>query len=289
METVYDALKYSLISVIVFGILGNILVIISIVRQKQLLKKNYYFLVLHLAICDLVALFLWLLDRIEIEWVDRPLYLDSTIYCTFSTLSYNIGFIGGVFVMVIISVFRYRATIHPFKTAIKKRKLIIACSFVYVVSLTYGCAVLIHKCYVHSWNTTFSKFTEGFALLFVYLTPTIFMSVAYYKIGRALRRAKENTKRLGSDAVRRKRQIRDRRLFLVCLSTVLCYAVGRLADSVRIIWLIAGENDLLYRYDGILGFAFVLDIVCTHSANPLIYGVLDKKLLKLFKVLKRKT
>ena len=115
------------------------------------------------------------------------------------------------------------------------------------------------------------------------------MSVAYYKIGRALRRAKENTKRLGSDVVRRKRQIRDRRLFLVCLSTVLCYAVGRLADSVRIIWLIAGENDLLYRYDAILGFAFVLDIVCTHSANPLVYGVLHKKLLKLFKVIKRKT
>ena len=47
------AYKYSLTSVVVFGILGNILVIISILRQKKLLMNNYHFVVLHLAICDL--------------------------------------------------------------------------------------------------------------------------------------------------------------------------------------------------------------------------------------------
>ena len=55
-ETAYDVYRYSDAVVLVFGILGNILVIISILRQKQVLKNNYYFLVLHLAICDLGAL-----------------------------------------------------------------------------------------------------------------------------------------------------------------------------------------------------------------------------------------
>jgi hypothetical protein len=51
-KTAYDAYRYSYAVVNVVGILGNILVIISILSQKKLLKNNYYFLVLHLAICD---------------------------------------------------------------------------------------------------------------------------------------------------------------------------------------------------------------------------------------------
>ena len=52
-KTADVAYIYSLAVVLVVGILGNILVIISILRQKKLLKNNYYFLVLNLAICDL--------------------------------------------------------------------------------------------------------------------------------------------------------------------------------------------------------------------------------------------
>jgi hypothetical protein len=52
-KTAYDAYKYSFISVSVFGILSNILVLISIFRQRSLLKNNYYFLVSQLAINDL--------------------------------------------------------------------------------------------------------------------------------------------------------------------------------------------------------------------------------------------
>ena len=51
-----DAVRYSETIIIVFGIIGNIWVILSILKQKIVLKNNYYFLVLHLAICDLAVL-----------------------------------------------------------------------------------------------------------------------------------------------------------------------------------------------------------------------------------------
>ena len=51
-KTAYDVYRYSDVVAIVFGIVGNILVIISILRQKKMLKNNYYFLVLHLAMCN---------------------------------------------------------------------------------------------------------------------------------------------------------------------------------------------------------------------------------------------
>ena len=64
-KTTYDAYRYSYAVVLAVGILGNILVIISILRQKKLLKNNYYFPVLHLAICDLGAPTLILFNHIN--------------------------------------------------------------------------------------------------------------------------------------------------------------------------------------------------------------------------------
>ncbi len=73
----YDA--YILYAVVlVFGILGNILVVISILRQKNVLKSNYYFLVLQLAICDLGALIILLLDAINRHFGVKNHILIST-------------------------------------------------------------------------------------------------------------------------------------------------------------------------------------------------------------------
>ena len=82
-KTAYDAYRYSYAVVLVFGILGNILVIISILRQKKLLKKNYYFLVLHLAICDLGPPILILFNHINRNFVGEQLVINSTKYCVF--------------------------------------------------------------------------------------------------------------------------------------------------------------------------------------------------------------
>ena len=54
-----------------FGVLGNVLIIYSIVSQRSLLRRNYYFLVLHLAFCDLMVLLLSFYDMYE------ALYLNS--------------------------------------------------------------------------------------------------------------------------------------------------------------------------------------------------------------------
>ena len=68
-----DAFGYSCTVVVVFGILGNILVILSILRQKMnLLKNNYYFLVLHLAICDLASLIVHIFNIVDDFWLDEP-------------------------------------------------------------------------------------------------------------------------------------------------------------------------------------------------------------------------
>ena len=78
-----DGFKYSFIAVVVFGILGNSLIILSLLRQKKnRLKNNYYFVVLHLAICDLAALIFQIFYSIDAIWLEEPLSDHSpTITC----------------------------------------------------------------------------------------------------------------------------------------------------------------------------------------------------------------
>ena len=80
-EIEYDACRYSYTLVIVFGILRNILDILSILGQKKnALKNSYYFIVLHLPICDLAVLIFYLFVAVQGFWLEEPLSVHSSIF-----------------------------------------------------------------------------------------------------------------------------------------------------------------------------------------------------------------
>ena len=113
-KTSSDAYRYSLISVFVFGILGNILVIISILRQRKLLKNNYYFLVLQLAICDLGWLVVNFFDVMLLlyNFVEKELIVRNFVtYCLVIRITFLFQ-VTGIYMMLVISVLRYRATVE---------------------------------------------------------------------------------------------------------------------------------------------------------------------------------
>ncbi len=293
----YDVYRYSLIAVTVFGILGNILVIISILRQKNVLKNHYYFLVLQLAICDLGVLIIYLLYDIFWLWLEEPLFDSNKFYCIGVYVSY-IFQIAGIGMMLAISVLRYRATVHALKPAITRRKLKVVCGLVYVVGLIAGYGSIMPECLLSDeFRVVYKKFASGYIILCYYFFPTIFMAVAYFNIGRALFRQNKYIKSVCSNPVRRSapsssfnimKFIRNRKTFFVCLITVLCYAVGMIPFTVYFIWTIAEEYGLIRKYFWISYLASVLEAAGSHSVNPLIYGILDKKLLQFWKTCRKK-
>ena len=300
-----DAYKYSDTIVLVFGILGNIMVILSILRQKNnnALKNNYYFLVLHLAICDLAVLIIYLSITVELYWLKEPLSVHSPmITCHVYVIAMAFQ-LTGVGMMLIISLLRYRATVHPLKSAISRRKLKVACGLLYVVGLIAGGWTHLPECYIKSIvvRVAYWKFRYAVLIFFVYFVPTIFMAVVYYKIALSLIKQNKNMKRVFSNPRRRPapdpsfsilKYIRNRRIFLVCLSTVLCYGIAHIPMSVWFMWFIVDENNLSMKYVWLVYFANVMRVAGSHSLNPLIYGILDKKLLKFCKCCckkKRKT
>ena len=269
---------------VVFGFLGNILVINSIARQRQLLKKNYYFLVLHLAVCDLGALIIQLLFLIA-HHLSIKSYRGCNIPCVVHSF-YQPFHIVGIGMMVMISVLRYRATVHPLKPAIRRVKLRKVCFFVYVVGSITNAGLGVPLCFNEKMNIpSYQKFIDGYDL-FIVLTPVIFLTVCYCKIGRALAEQNKQMKHMGSSKVRN-RHYRDRRICLVCLCTVLCFAVGRLLYLIGFIWGIV-DNTFHSEHLMVTTTGNVLLIAGTHSANPLIYGILDKRMFTFLKLCRKK-
>ena len=294
----YDAYRYSDAVVNVVGILGNILVIISILRQKKLLKNNYYFLVLHLAICDLGPLIILLFDHINGYFVEDPLVITSTKYCVCIYI-YYVFRVAGIGMMLIISLLRYRATVHPLKPDISRRKLKVVCGLMYLVGFIAGYGTYLPLCFMQPNDVAivYYKVFHGYLISCFYFFPTIFMAVVYYKIGQELIKQNRYMKSVCSNPVRRGapdssfnilKFIRNRRTFFVCLITVLCYGIGNIPASVWYILYIAGENHFLLEYVWIVYLARVLRVVGSHSVNPLIYGTLDKKLVTFWKFCRKK-
>jgi hypothetical protein len=293
-----DAYRYSDAVVHVVGILGNILVIISILRQKKLLKNNYYFLVLHLAICDLGVLIIFLFDHINWHYVEDGLVFYSTKYCVFFYI-FLVFQAAGIGMMLIISLLRYRATVHPLKPDVSRRKLKVVCGLVYTVGFIAGYATYLPFCFMQRNDVAivYDKVFSGYVMSCFYFFPTVFMAVVYYKIGRELIKQNKYMKNVCSNPGRRSapdssfnilKFIRNKRTFFVCLITVLCCAIGNIPITVYFILYTAGENDFLMKYVWIAYLTKVLRVAGSHSVNPLIYGRLDKKLLPFWKLCRKK-
>ena len=160
-ETGYDAYRHTLAAVVVFGILGNILIIISILRQKNILKNSYYFLVLHLAICDLGVLIIYLLWSINFQLLEQPLFDFTKFYCLGHYVSHFFQ-VSGIGMMLMISVLRYRATVHPLKPAISRQKLKFVCGLMYIVGLFAGYLPAMPQCFMENWDDGATAYYDYF-------------------------------------------------------------------------------------------------------------------------------
>ena len=276
---------YAFESVVIFGILGNILLIVSIARRKQLLKKNYYFLVLHLAVCDLGALIIQLLCFV-VYHLGVHRYRTFDVRCLFDSF-YQPFHISGIAMMLMVSALRYRATLHPLKPAISRAKLIKVCCVLYVIGLILGLGLAIPRCFnVILRAIIYEKFIEGFDF-FLLFVPATFMFVCYCKISLALVKQNKQIKSTCS-AVVRNRHNSNLRIFLVSLCTVVCFAFGRVVYLVGFIWITADQN-VLSKHFFLMIAGNVLLVAGTHSANPLIYGMIDKRMFRFLKLCRNKT
>ena len=84
--------------------------------------------------------------------------------------------------MLIISLLRYRATVHPLKPDVSRRKLKVVCGLVYIVGFIAGCGTGLPLCFMQ-WNDVaivYHKFYSSYFVLCFYFFPTIFMAHDFF-------------------------------------------------------------------------------------------------------------
>jgi hypothetical protein len=290
----YDFFKYPFFTVVIFGILGNSLVIISILKQRCLQKNNYHFTVFQLAICDLGVLVIVFLELVNAYFVAESIFPNSLIQCLVSDTVF-IFQVAGICMMLVISITRYRAIVDPLKPVISRQKLKHVCVLVYIIGLVGGYGAFVPLCFMQEYTAVLVKrVLDVYLISCFYFFPTLFLGVIYYKMCRALVKQHKHMKRVCSPKTRSAssfknlRYFRNRRAFLICFISVLCYAVGNLPISVWFLWEIVGENYLQTKYLWFFYLTFVLRIAGTCSVNPLIYGIMDKKLVSFWKLCEQK-
>ena len=171
----------------VFGVLGDILVIYSIVSQRSLIKNNYYFLVLHLAFCDLMVLLLTSYETYEALYPISPSIRSSFAKCKVWGPTMTFFFNAGVFMLLVIAIFRCRAVLHPLKPAVSRSKLRVVVGVVYLCAI--ACVVplvLVLKytdvCSFKGWiNPTLYIIHSLFLITVEYFLPVLILFILYYK------------------------------------------------------------------------------------------------------------
>ena len=280
-----------------FGVLGTVLVIYSIVSQRSLLKSNYYFLVLHLAFCDLV--FLLLLSHYTYKaWCPNSLFIRSLVMCKVWDPTFTIFFNAGVFMVVLIGIFRFRAVLHPLKPAISRSKLGV------VVGAVYFCAIasvvpfiLVLKftddaCFEKWPNPTLYIIYTFFLTIVLYFLPVLILFILYYKICKALKIQSKKILSLNATSaaasedsngrqtsLQRIKHNRNVRTFIQSSSIVLLFAITSL--PINISWLMFDWGATVETEA--MTWTQIISYFGVNAVNPYIYGVSDKTLRSAYK------
>ena len=300
METNDYILGSFLTVVILSGVCGNILVVYSILKERRLLKSNYYYLVLNLAICDAFHV----VTALRLNYTNwfKAWLLTEKNSCKIWLYFEMLLCLSGVQLMALICIFRYRAVLYPLKPPIPRRKLKLIPLFLFIIISIYLIPYIIifeyspHKgCYQNWSNKTLGIIYTSLSLNVHFLLPVTIMSVLYYKMCRALisqaRKMNfllqtENVSRIqdsmteARERSQRIRHNRNTRTFLVSAVSVGIFTVAVLPFEI---WWICDANGFGILKSEYAGWFYLSYMTGSSSVNPFIYGMLDEKLVEGFK------
>ena len=280
-------------SIQLLGIAGNGLVIHAISTQRHF-QTNYYYLVYHLAVSDLIVLLAY--GEKTLNYCIPSLKLITTsAACKLSGFFKTMFYTTGVAFLVFIGLLRYRGAIHPFKPRFTRKKMrcLVAASYLasFFVSVSFALFRVVNKNNVCTFLDQFHVYSVvmSFSIVFLdFLTPFVLLHVVYLKIiyrlwvqQRVLPHAAlgSGTEDNGGGA-----QARQRRFFRASFASFVIVVLFSLSTApYEILWLLdaVGKTETSV---GVSFWAFFVKLFGNWAINPLIYGVADSSLRHSFRL-----
>ena len=277
------AVSFFSILAVLLGVPGNTAVIVSICRTRNLLRNNHYYLLLHLAICDLLHLMFFIGNIYAIFNANTGISSKSHFLCKIWSPMHTFCFIAGVYFLVLISVSRYRAIVQPFKPPIGRKMLKILSALVYLIAVlcVIPNAIVMkldaNRCYEEWPFQSLNIIYTVFLVVVQYIMPVALQPVVYFKICMKLVAQSEKVKGL-TLRQRSNRTCKNRKTLLVCCIIVICFTI--FTCPVQVAWMISATNSS--KIPSYISWFNVLNVFGASALNPYVYGLFDKKVFSFF-------
>jgi hypothetical protein len=122
-NTLIISICYAIIEV--FGLCGNILVILTVCSGRRRFQSNYSRLVFHLAICDILFLLTGNLMFTVGPWMENQYWSNNlrTVLCVIISPLIGCLFTTELAILVVIAILRHKAVTQPLQPRLSGKKL----------------------------------------------------------------------------------------------------------------------------------------------------------------------
>ena len=280
-----DALLITAYTIVVLvGICGNSLVI-HVVRKKRSMHSTMNFLLVNLAIADLLTL-VWCLPGTLLSYTSQPGGRAGSFLCKFITTHSiaGVGMIVSGLTLTLISVERYKALVRALETPsrLNKDNVIYAIAGIWVFAIVYVTPLFVFMTYdeemkrcITLWPTS-SKNANAYWILLAIIITTAFITMfaCYFSIIKGLyftnTICSSNANAGGEADAKVKRRI-VMMLLIVTVVFVLCFFPYAIATATDI-----PPESAFYKISYLL-------VYCSSSINPVTYAVGSTNYRQAFK------
>ncbi|XP_067660979.1 tachykinin-like peptides receptor 99D [Haliotis asinina] len=274
-------------SISLLAVIGNGLVILVIVRNRRMHTVTNIFIA-NLAVADVIIGLFSIPFQFQAALLQR--WVLANFMCSLAPFVQIISVNVSIITLSVIAVDRYIAVLHPFKAGCSKRSAAIIITAIWWFAILSGlpCA-LFYKVDKDTCQFDFPRQLKNFPfyynlyiILVQYMMPLLVISVCYFRIGCYIwgARAPGNTNPTEDVRSRNKRKVVKMLIIVVCLF-VLCWLPLQTYNLLAITYPIINE----YRYINIIWFCSNWFAMSNSCYNPFIYGLLNEKFKREFRIL----
>jgi hypothetical protein len=294
-QLLLESLVFAVIQI--FGLAGNLLVIISVLNERRL-QTNYYVTVLQLSICDtgLLAASITAWQIFPWIWYNGHVLRHMGLICKLWSTGISWFYTNGVYLMVLIGYLRYRSVVMPFKERLSRKWMLSTIALLYLISTLFFAPRFISidednfgRCY-DTYLGIFLYDLYSYSLPVIqFLFPVIFLTFLYAKLCFSLHKHSKNIQsrnpaRNGQDATNSRLEFalqrRNKKAVLTGVIIVAVFAVSNIPIQTTQIHMTYVNR----YYD--LGQAFWTSLVFyigSACINPYVYALLDDAIFASFK------
>ncbi|XP_028406486.1 neuromedin-K receptor-like [Dendronephthya gigantea] len=291
----------------VFGLCGNILVILTVCSGTHRLQTNYYRLVFHLAVCSIILLLFGNVLFTIGPWLGTR-YWSSPLWelsCTVIQPIVSFIFTTELGLLVIIAILRHRAIAQPFQPNVTVKKLKYTIILIYIAPFLINIPTFLSKQTVgrectNKWKKNIYYYIFDWVLSLVCtLIPMIFLTVLYTKMCYSMARHQRNLRRLfapevtnstnisGKSVANKHYHLRLKNNFKMVIVSMIVLAQFFIAViPISVLGKLVAHGREEDKFHMIWALPMYLLVSC--SFNPIVYGIGDKTIRAGYKTALRK-